>query len=282
MAYIFDGKKAAFEKEIELQRRVERLRAKGVIPKLVAFLVGNNPASEIYINMKSKTAERLEVILQLNKVVEIEADSLIQQIEVYNNDSLVRGIMIQLPLPERLIKSQSSILNTIAKEKDVDGLRDEPGFLPATVKAILYAIEVSQKQNFLSQEWNQVQAVVVGASGMVGKPLSDELESLGINVTRYDEKTLALKGQTLRSCTLNADLLISTTGVPDLITKDMVKPDVVVIDVGAPKGDVAENVRDVASFITPVPGGIGPMTVVCLMENVIEAVERLTIVSPEV
>lgn len=275
MVYIFDGRESAQEKEAELKKKVDALKSRGVQPKLVAFLIGNNPASEMYASMKAKVGERLGVILHLNRFAEIEADSLIQQIEVLNNDPATHGIMVQLPLPNELKESQSEILNTIAKEKDVDGLRDEPGFLPATVRGVMYAIREAQKHEFLPSEWNQIQAVVVGAAGMVGKPLSDELEKLGIKVARYDRILPASQGRTLRSYSLDADLLISATGMPGLITRDMVKPRAVVIDVGAPKGDVADDVREVVSFITPVPGGIGPMTVVCLMENVVGAAERL-------
>jgi len=297
MAIIFDGKKLAAEKEKILAKKVaEFKKATGIRPKLVAVMVGENEASKIYLRKKSEAAKRVGIEMEIFNLNEVE--ELINLIREKNKDKKTHGIMIQMPIeiqnPKSLPCRQAGkiqnkfkipacpagrqnpkfkILGAIAPRKDVDCLTPEnfgllamgkPRFLPATVKAILEIIEFS---NYQIANLKGANVCVVGASNIVGKPLALHLSNLGATVTICRSKT-----KNLEKYTHQADLLISATGVPKLIKKDMVKKNAVVIDVGSPVGDVDfENVSQVASFITPVPGGVGPMTVVCLLENVFQA-----------
>jgi len=305
MAIIFDGKKLAAEKEKILAKKVADFKKRtGITPKLVAVMVGENKASKIYLRKKSQAAKRVGMEMEIFNLNEVE--ELIRLIGEKNKDKKTHGIMIQMPIeiqnfppfggtpPKAVAKSlpcrqagkiqnkfkipacpagrQNSkfkILGAIEPRKDVDCLTPEnfgllamgkPRFLPATVKAIMEIINVS---GFKLQASS---VVIVGASNIVGKPLALHLSNLGATVTICRSKT-----KNLEKYTRQADLLISATGVPKLIKKDMVKKGAVVIDVGSPVGDVDfENVSQIASFITPVPGGVGPLTVVCLLENVFQ------------
>jgi methylenetetrahydrofolate dehydrogenase (NADP+)/methenyltetrahydrofolate cyclohydrolase len=299
MAIIFDGKKLAAEKEKILAKKVaEFKKATGIRPKLVAVMVGEDEASKIYLRKKSEAAKRVGMEMEIFKLNEPE--ELIKLIREKNKDKKTHGVMIQMPIeiqnlppsggtpPKAVAKSlpcrqagkiqnkfkiqnpKFKILGAIEPRKDVDCLTPEnfgllamgkPRFLPATVKAIMEIINVS---GFRLQASS---VVIVGASNIVGKPLALHLSNLGATVTICRSKT-----KNLEKYTRQADLLVSATGVPKLIRKDMVKKNAVVIDVGSPVGDVDfENVSKIASFITPVPGGVGPMTVVCLLENVLQA-----------
>jgi methylenetetrahydrofolate dehydrogenase (NADP+)/methenyltetrahydrofolate cyclohydrolase len=167
--------------------------------------------------------------------------------------------MVQMPLPQDIRDKTFDIVSAIAAEKDVDGLAGKGRFLPATVKAILDILG-EMKVDVAGRK-----VVVVGRSAIVGRPLAEELVRRGAQMTVAHSQT-----PDLGAVTRKAEILISATGKPNLIKKDMVKPEAIVIDVGEPKGDVAHDVRKVASWITPVPGGVGPVTVACLMENVVE------------
>jgi len=287
MAVIFDGKRLAAEKEKILSQKVaEFKKTTGITPKLVAVMVGENPASELYLRKKSEAAQRVGMdieIFKLNKLIE-----LIKLIREKNKDKETHGIMIQMPIkiqnPIRQLadkiqnskfkNNQIEILSVINPLKDVDCLTPEnfgllamgkPRFLPATVKAIMEIIHNSCFMIHASR------VVIVGASNIVGKPLALHLSNLGATVTICRSKT-----KNLGEWTREADLLVSATGVPKLIKKDMVKKGAVVVDVGSPVGDVDfENVAKIASFITPVPGGVGPLTVISLLENVFQAGECL-------
>ncbi len=260
---IFDGKKFAKEKKAELKARVKELKKAGISPKLVSILIGDDPASLLYISLKKKKAQEVGCLMEVKRFgPEADTDKLIRQIKLLNRDSFVHGIMIQLPLPGNLRKKTSYILETIALGKDVDGLRGKSPFVSATLKAVLQIIKVAKKA--VGHNFGKV--VVVGASGTVGKPLIGILRRSGYKVTGYNTKTKNLKLKTKK-----ADLLIGTTGSPGLIKKDMVKYGAVVIDVGSPKGDVDPSVSPKASFFTPVPGGVGPATIVCLLENLVIA-----------
>ena len=283
MAVIFDGKRLAAEKEKILSQKVaEFKKTTGITPKLVAVMVGENPASELYLRKKSEAAQRVGMdieIFKLNKLIE-----LIKLIREKNKDKETHGIMIQMPIkiqnPIRQLadkiqnskfkNNQIEILSVINPLKDVDCLTPEnfgllamekPRFLPATVRGIMTIVE-----NWKLKIEN-LNVCVVGASNIVGKPLALHLSNLGATVTICRSKT-----KNLGEWTREADLIVSATGVPGLIKKDMVKKGAVVIDVGSPVGDVDfENVAKIASFITPVPGGVGPMTVVSLLENLFQA-----------
>lgn len=281
MAIVFDGKRAAEKKEKLLAKKVAELKKKtGITPKLAAFLVGENPASLLYLRKKKEAGERIgaEVeVVRLEKLTE-----LIKLIGKKNQDPRTHGIMIQLPLPDNLkIENwELKILGLLDPSKDVDCLTPEnlglltigkPRFLPATVKAIITVIE---NLKFLSAgrqtRLENLNICVVGGSNIVGKPLAIYLSNLGGTVIWCRSKT-----KNLAEFTRQADLLVSATGKPGIIKATMIKKGAVVIDVGSPKGDVEfEKVCQVASFVTPVPGGVGPLTVVSLLENLVVAFKK--------
>ncbi len=272
MTIVFDGRKLAAKKEKILAKKVANFKkTTGITPKLVAVMVGENGASKLYLRKKAEVAKRVGMdveIFKLNKV-----SKLIELIKKKNKDKKTHGIMIQMPMRIQNENLKFKILSAINPLKDVDCLTPEnfgllamgkPRFLPATVKAILEIIKLS---NYQIIKLKGVNVCVVGASNIVGKPLSLHLSNLGATLTICRSKT-----KNLKKYTSQADLLVSTTGVPKLIKKDMVKKGAVVIDVGSPVGDVDfENVAKVASFIAPVPGGVGPLTVIYLLENVFQA-----------
>lgn len=258
MAKVFDGKKLAFEKESQLVQQVSEFKKRTKItPKLVSFLVGDNPSSRLYLRLKQKAAKRIGIKMEIVKITNLT--KLTEFIKEKNSDPKTHGIMIQMPL------SESRILEIIKPEKDVDGLNPKKSFfLPAVTRAVLLILE-SQRISLRGKK-----VVVVGASGFVGKPLVTHLKNLGAEVIPCDEYT-----KNLKEWAKKGDILISATGVPGLIQKEMVKKGAVVIDAGSPRGDVDfEEVKKVASLITPVPGGVGPITIACLLENVLLAAER--------
>lgn len=270
-AEIFDGKELARKKELELVERVKRLDK---VPKLVSIVAGDNPASHLYVNLKGQAARRIGISFEKFEIRNSKPETIkeiIKLINDLNNDESVTGIMVQLPLPASLQGQALKVVGAIAAEKDVDGLTGKGRFLarrtglgrltflPATVKAILDILG-EMKVDVVGRK-----VVVVGRSAVVGKPLAEELVRRGARVTVAHSQT-----GDLGAVTRKAEILISATGKPGLIIPDMVKPGAVVIDVGEPKGDVDEGVREVASWVTPVPGGVGPVTVACLLENVVE------------
>lgn len=229
---IIDGKALAVERAEALKVKVAALPRK---PKLAIVLVGDDPSSRIYANLKLKKAQELGIDAEIRQDINTDAD----------------GIIVQLPGGENLV-------DEIPPEKDVDGLTGRSGYLPATVLAILKIIGGS-----LSGKTT----VVVGQGRLVGKPLSDYLEKEGHKVIRCDTNTPDLKSETLKG-----DILVVATGVENLIKADMVKPGAIIIDCGSPKAEVDfEKVKDKVSAITPVPGGVGPLTVISLLENTVDA-----------
>lgn len=265
MSIIFDGREFARDKEKLLSYEVTKLKKKGIIPKLASILVGDDPASVLYVNLKKKAAERVGAELQVIRLNRsTTAEEIIKTIQQYNSDNNVHGIMVQLPLPKSIINHQSLIINSIAPEKDIDGLREDSPFVPATVKAILTIIDEATRLRRPSARRGKV--CVVGAKGIVGKPLVKLLRKLSYKVTECDIDTMNYE-----QITMNSDILISATGVPNLIKGDMVKDGAIVIDVGSPKGDVDPSAALRASFITPVPGGVGPVTIVSLLDNLVSA-----------
>ena len=264
MAKIFDGKKFALEKETNLAIRVLGLKTRGVYPKLASILVGNDPASQLYVNLKKKAAERMGAEVDIYLIKEnSKLEDLILLIKTLNEDESVHGIMIQMPIPGTLGEKKDEIVGTISPEKDVDGLRDDSYFLHPTSKAVIQILDEAKKEEPLQGST----VVVVGATGMVGKPLVQELKEENYDVVECDSKT-----QDLKDKTLEADVLVSVTGVPGIIKEDMVKDGAIVIDVGSPKGDVEfSEVSKKTGFISPVPGGVGPVTISCLLENLISA-----------
>jgi methylenetetrahydrofolate dehydrogenase (NADP+)/methenyltetrahydrofolate cyclohydrolase len=286
MAKIVDGKKIAQEIEGKLKREVSLLGKRGLAPKLVSIIIGEDPISHLYVRLKQKAAERVGIEFE-KKVfpVAVGHETLKMYFGLKNKDKRVHGIMVQLPIPgsrsgktedgkQRTEDRVLKILSLIDPKKDVDCLTPEnfgllamgrQRFLPATVEAVLTILK-HEKVKLLGKN-----IVVVGASNIVGKPLALILKNLNEmgTVTICRSKT-----KDLPSFTKKADILISATGVCGLIGAEMVKSGAVVVDVGESRikgkvvGDVDfEQVKNVASLITPVPGGVGPLTVMSLLKN---------------
>ncbi len=267
MAIIFDGKSFANEKEEKLIFRVLELKKRGVTPHLVSILVGDDSASQLYTNLKKKAVEGLGgdmTIIKLSEKASVE--KILESIDWYNKDPEIQGIMVQMPLPGVLSESKFKIINSINPDKDVDGLRADSKYVHPTAKAVFDIVDFANGYLDLSKS---LQAVVVGSNGMVGKLTSLLLKEKGYRVIECDIETPNLAEETLK-----ADLLVSATGSPKLIKEDMIKKDAIVIDVGAPTGDCDLGIKSKASFVTPVPGGVGPVTIVSLVENLVEACER--------
>jgi methylenetetrahydrofolate dehydrogenase (NADP+)/methenyltetrahydrofolate cyclohydrolase len=271
---ILDGKGLSRQNEITLKERVNLLKQKfGYTPALRVILVGENPASIAYVNSKKKACDRVGIDGEIIRLpIDIQEEVLIEKIESLNHDSKVDGILIQLPLPKHI--NETFVLNKVSPDKDVDGLHTinagklftkQPGVVPATPLGVMmllnhYKIPIDGKY-----------AVVVGRSNLVGMPLGKLLNDADATVTIVHRKT-----NDLASFTRQADILCVAVGKPNFITKDMVKPGAVVVDVGINRfgdilvGDVDfESVKDIASYITPVPGGVGPMTISALLFNVL-------------
>ncbi|NLC94406.1 MAG: bifunctional methylenetetrahydrofolate dehydrogenase/methenyltetrahydrofolate cyclohydrolase FolD [Bacilli bacterium] len=280
-ATVINGKELAKKLRADIRERVNQfIEETKVVPHLVVILVGDNPASVSYVTGKQKACEETNMKSTLIKLpVETTEEELIKIINDLNADKSVHGILVQLPLPKHI--DEQKIINTICVEKDVDGfspinvgkmILNEECFLPCTPAGIIKmiketGIEIAGKH-----------AVVIGRSNIVGKPVSQLLLQENATVTICHSRTKDLKYHTLQ-----ADILVVAIGKPKFVTKDMIKPGAVVIDVGVNRvdnklcGDVDyEGALEVASYVTPVPGGVGPMTITMLMENTLEAAKRLT------
>ena len=265
---ILDGKELSKEIRDELKLKIKKYVIK---PCLAVIQIGDDEASSIYIKSKAKACEEVGMYFKHIKFSENTLErEVVNKILELNNDEYVDGILIQLPLPEKF--EESKYVNLIAKNKDVDGLTDTnvgkvckgiPNLVPCTPLGIMTLL----KEN--NVEIDGKHAVVVGRSNLVGKPIAMMLLNANATVTMCHSKTVDLK-----KYTKDADILISATGIKHLITEDMVKDKAVVVDVGIIReerlyGDVDfEKVSKKASFITPVPGGVGPMTVAMLLSNV--------------
>lgn len=278
MAVLLDGKAMAAELTEALRGRVDALRAKGCIPGLAVILVGDDPASQIYVRSKEKACEALGIYSETHRLpTDTAQEALEELIEGLNRDDRVSGILLQLPLPKGL--DEAKALRRIAPEKDVDGFHVEnagklftgqEGVVPCTPKGILYMLKKANVP-LAGRE-----AVVIGRSNLVGKPIAQLLLQENCTVTQCHSRTADLAAHTKR-----ADILVCAVGKPRFITADMVKPGAAVVDVGINRvdgkvvGDVDfEEVEQVAGYISPVPGGVGKMTIVMLMENTVEAAGR--------
>ena len=279
-AQLIDGKAAAAHLRVDLSRRAGDLRARAaIIPTLAVIRVGEDPPSEIYVNNKIKACASVG-IRSLNRQIEadISTASLVEIIEHFNADPTVHGILVQLPLPRHI--DVRRVLESIAVEKDVDGFHlynvgglvvGDTIFPPCTPYGVMKLLD----HHGISVEGRN--AVVIGASNIVGKPMGLMLLQREATVSICHAKT-----RDLAQYTIVADILIVAAGRPRLIVAPMVKTGAVVIDVGinrlpdgAITGDVDfEGVKAKASYITPVPGGVGPMTVTMLLENTLMAAER--------
>lgn len=273
---ILDGKALAQNIEKEIQKEVESLSQKGITPGLAVMLVGSDPASQSYVNMKAKACKRTGIYSITHEMPEnIQQESLLQTISMLNQNPNIDGILVQLPLPKHI--DTTAVLEAIAPHKDVDGFHpfnmgrvfaNLESFVPATPMGVLtllkhYKIPLQGKN-----------VVIVGASNIVGKPLGALFLNENATITLCHIYT-----QDLAKHTKEADILCVAVGKPNLITKDMVKEGAIVVDIGISRlqdgrivGDVDfENVAPLCSFITPVPGGVGPMTIASLLQNTLKA-----------
>ncbi|MDR2900164.1 MAG: bifunctional 5,10-methylene-tetrahydrofolate dehydrogenase/5,10-methylene-tetrahydrofolate cyclohydrolase [Treponema sp.] len=287
MAVIIDGKALALEIREEAAARTKDLLPKGIVPCLAVVLVGENPASVSYVTAKEKAlAEAGMASRDLRLPSETSEAELLTLIKNLNEDNLVHGILVQLPLPKHI--NEDNIIMAIDPKKDVDGFHPmsvgnmvigRKGFLPCTPHGVLVMLK---KMNIPT---NGAKVVVLGRSNIVGKPLANLLIRREINAT----VTICHTGtKNPEQYTREADIIIAAAGSPRLVTADMVKEGAVVIDVGVNRvedstakkgyrlvGDVDYGpVSEKASYITPVPGGVGPMTIAMLIRNVVEAAEE--------
>lgn len=276
MAEIICGKTVSAAKRLDIKNRVEELKNKGVTTGLAVIIVGNNSASRVYVNNKKKACEEVGIeSFEFALPEETTQEELLNLIDKLNNDSKVDGILCQLPLPSHI--DEQAVINSIDPKKDVDAFHPENvghimigdyTFLPCTPAGIMemlkfYNIDVKGKK-----------CVVVGRSNIVGKPMAMLLLKENGTVEICHSRTEKLKEETL-----TADILVAAVGKAYFVTEDMVKEGAVVIDVGMNRnddgklcGDVDfESVKEKASFITPVPGGVGPMTITMLLENTVRA-----------
>ena len=279
-AQLLDGKVMSEELRARIAERVAALKAKGVTPGLAVILVGEDPASQIYVRNKEKGCEEVGMYsVAIRLPAETTQEELENHIRTLNEDASIHGILVQLPLPKHL--DEAAALAVIVPEKDVDGfhvqnagklLNGLPGVVACTPKG---AMEMIRRTGM---DLSGKEAVVVGRSNIVGKPMAMLLLQQNCTVTMCHSRTADLAAHTR-----NADVLVAAVGKAKFITADMVKPGAIVIDVGINRnadgkvvGDVDfEAVKEVASFITPVPGGVGRMTITMLLENTVEAAERL-------
>jgi methylenetetrahydrofolate dehydrogenase (NADP+)/methenyltetrahydrofolate cyclohydrolase len=288
-AQIIDGKQVATEMRAELKTEVAKLKEQGIVPGLGVILVGEDPASQSYVRAKERACEELGIYSDDNRLPEdITQQDLIALVNQMNNDPKINGILVQLPLPKGL--NEAEVLLAIAPEKDVDGFHPmnvgkmmvgEKAFLPCTPHGVIQLL----LRSGVTIEGAKV--VIVGRSNIVGKPLANMLiqknakGNATVTVCHTRTKDLAWH-------TRQADIVIAAAGRPNTITADMVKDGVVVIDVGVNRvedatkkkgyrlvGDVDfEAVKEKASLITPVPGGVGPMTITMLLYNTVESAKR--------
>jgi methylenetetrahydrofolate dehydrogenase (NADP+)/methenyltetrahydrofolate cyclohydrolase len=277
-AQILDGKMMSDELRAKIAERVAELKKQGVTPGLAVILVGNDPASEIYVRNKGKGCEEIGIYSRTIHLPEdTTQEELNSEIEKLNADPAIHGILVQLPLPKQL--DEQAALAMILPEKDVDGfhlinaghmLNGTEGVIACTPRGALHMIKST------GIDLNGKEAVVIGRSNIVGKPMAMLLLRENCTVTICHSRTKDLTAHTRR-----ADILVAAVGKAGFVTADMVKDGAIVIDVGINRvngkvcGDVDfENVKEKASWITPVPGGVGRMTITMLLDNTVEAAER--------
>lgn len=287
-AELLSGKAIATEIREELRIKIEEMKNRGMTPGLAVILVGDNPASVSYVTAKEKACEEIGIYSEEHRLpANINEEELVSLIQRLNGQEGIHGILVQLPLPKHI--DEKRILNLIVPEKDVDGfhpvsvgkmLIGEETFLPCTPHGILQIL----KRSHVETEGKHV--VVVGRSNIVGKPVAAMLMQKA-NPGNATVTVCHTATQGLENYTRQADILIVASGRPNTITADMVKSDAVVIDVGVNRiedstrkqgfrlvGDVAEDVKEVASKLTPVPGGVGPMTITMLLWNTVKSAEN--------
>ncbi|MES2510600.1 MAG: bifunctional methylenetetrahydrofolate dehydrogenase/methenyltetrahydrofolate cyclohydrolase FolD [Pseudomonadota bacterium] len=283
-AQLIDGNALSKQLRTEVAQRAAALLAKGITPGLAVVLVGENPASQVYVRNKVKACQDngLHSVLEQYPATLSEAD-LLARVDALNNDPAIHGILVQLPLPAHI--DAQKVIESISPAKDVDGFHvasagalmvGQPGFWPCTPYGCMKMLES------IGYDLKGKHAVVIGRSNIVGKPMALMLLQKSATVTICHSATKDLKAMTLQ-----ADVIVAAVGKRNVLTADMVKPGAVVIDVGMnriPAGEPGEGklcgdvdfggVKEVAGYITPVPGGVGPMTITMLLVNTLEAAER--------
>jgi methylenetetrahydrofolate dehydrogenase (NADP+)/methenyltetrahydrofolate cyclohydrolase len=278
-AQLIDGNALARQLRTEVAARAAALKARGITPGLAVIVVGDNPASQVYVRNKVKACLEagLHSVLEPYPASLSEAE-LLARIDALNADTSIHGILVQLPLPDHIDAHQ--VIEAISPAKDVDGFHvasagalmvGQPGFWPCTPYGCMKMIES------IGYDLKGKHAVVIGRSNIVGKPMALMLLQKNATVTICHSATRDLKAMTLQ-----ADVIVAAVGKQKVLTADMVKPGAVVIDVGmnrTPEGKLCgdvdfEGVKKVAGYITPVPGGVGPMTITMLLVNTLEAAER--------
>ena len=278
-AKIIDGTALSRQLRADVARRAAALTARGHQPGLAVVLVGDNPASEVYVRNKVKACQDNGLYSSYDRYpAELSERDLLERIDELNRDPKIHGILVQLPLPPHI--DAHKVIEAIAPHKDVDGfhvanagalMTGKPLFRPCTPYGVMKMFE---SENIPLAGAN---AVVIGRSNIVGKPMAMLLVEAGATVTICNSKTRDLGAYTRR-----ADIVVAATGKRNLVTADMVKPGAVVIDVGMNRDDAGKlcgdvdfaAVKEVAGYVTPVPGGVGPMTITMLLVNTIEAAER--------
>lgn len=278
-AALIDGNALSRQLREEVTHRAAALRARGHTPGLAVILVGDNPASQVYVRNKVKACHDtgMHSVLEQYPATMTEAE-LLARVEALNHDDSIHGILVQLPLPDHI--DAQKVIEAISPEKDVDGfhiasagalMTGMPGFWPCTPYGCMKMLES------INYDLRGKHAVVIGRSNIVGKPMALMLLQKNATVTICHSATRDLKAQTLQ-----ADVIVAAVGKRNVLTADMVKPGAVVIDVGMNRNDEGKlcgdvdfaGVKEVAGWITPVPGGVGPMTITMLMVNTLESAAR--------
>lgn len=282
-AQLIDGNALSRQLRTEVAQRAAALKARGTTPGLAVVLVGDNPASQVYVRNKVKACEDsgLHSVLEKYEADMTEA-ALLARVQALNNDPAIHGILVQLPLPKHI--DAQKVIEAISPAKDVDGfhiasagalMTGMPGFWPCTPYGCMKMLE--SLNDGKGYDLRGKHAVVIGRSNIVGKPMALMLLQKDATVTVCHSRTADLKAQTLQ-----ADVIVAAVGKRNVLTADMVKPGAVVLDVGMNRNDEGklcgdvdfEGVKNVAGWITPVPGGVGPMTITMLLVNTLEAAER--------
>lgn len=274
-----DGNALSLKLRAEVSNRSAALKARGITPGLAVILVGENPASQVYVRNKVKACQDTGLHSVLEKYPEEMTEAaLLARIDALNQDASIHGILVQLPLPKHI--NAQRIIEAISPNKDVDGfhiasagalMTGMPGFWPCTPYGCMKMLES------IDYDLNGKHAVVIGRSNIVGKPMALMLLQKNATVTICHSGTKDLKAMTLQ-----ADVIVAAVGKRNILTADMVRPGTVVLDVGMNRNDEGKlcgdvdfvGVEAVASYITPVPGGVGPMTITMLLVNTLEAAER--------
>ena len=278
-AQIIDGKALSAQVRTEVTQRVAALKAQGVTPGLAVILVGDNPASQVYVRNKVKACADCGMHSVLEKYgADMTEAALLVRVQALNADAGIHGILVQLPLPSHI--DAQKVIEAISPAKDVDGfhiasagalMTGLPGFWPCTPYGCMKILES------IGCHLRGKHAVVIGRSNIVGKPMALMLLAQDATVTVCHSRTSNLKEHTLQ-----ADVIVAAVGRRGLLTADMVKPGAVVLDVGMNRNDEGrlcgdvdfDGVKEVAGFITPVPGGVGPMPIAMLLVNTLQAAER--------